>query len=93
MTMAISKAVEEGAKAVVCASTGNTSASAAAYAAQGGPHLRGPGARRARSRWARWRQTLVHGARMLEVEGNFDASLDRRARPGGVGIRSPWSTA
>ena len=43
MTLAISKAVEEGAKAVVCASTGNTSASAAAYAAKARPHLRGPG--------------------------------------------------
>ena len=56
MTLAISKAVEEGAKAVVCASTGNTSASAAAYAAKAGHHLRGPGARRARSRSARWRR-------------------------------------
>ena len=46
MTMAISKAVEEGAQAVICASTGNTSASAAAYAARAGPDLRRPGADR-----------------------------------------------
>ena len=42
MTMAVTEAVARGQKAVLCASTGNTSASAAAYAAQGGYHLRGP---------------------------------------------------
>ena len=54
MTMAISKAVEDGAKAVICASTGNTSACAAAYAARAGHDLRRARARRARSRWASW---------------------------------------
>jgi threonine synthase len=75
MTLAISKALEEGAKAVVCASTGNTSASAAAYAAKAGLTcaVLVPKGKVAMGKMA---QTLVHGARMLEVEGNFDASLD-----------------
>jgi threonine synthase len=75
MTLAISKAVEEGAKAVVCASTGNTSASAAAYAAKAGLTcaVLVPRGKVAMGKMA---QTLVHGARVLEVEGNFDASLE-----------------
>ncbi len=75
MTLAISKAVEQGAKAVVCASTGNTSASAAAYAAKAGLTcaVLVPKGKVAIGKMA---ATLVHGARMLEVEGNFDASLD-----------------
>ena len=75
MTMAISKAVEEGAQAVVCASTGNTSASAAAYAAKAGLTcaVLVPKGKIAMGKMA---ATLVHGARMLEVEGNFDASFD-----------------
>jgi threonine synthase len=75
MTLAISKAAEEGAKAVVCASTGNTSASAAAYAAKAGLTcaVLVPKGKIATGKMA---ATLVHGARMLEVEGNFDASLD-----------------
>jgi threonine synthase len=75
MTLAISKALEEGAKAVVCASTGNTSASAAAYAAKAGVTcaVLVPKGKVAIGKMA---ATLVHGARMLEVEGNFDASLD-----------------
>jgi threonine synthase len=74
MTLAISKAVEEGAKAVVCASTGNTSASAAAYAAKAGLTcaVLVPKGKVALGKMA---QTLVHGARVLEVQGNFDASL------------------
>jgi threonine synthase len=75
MTLAISKAVEEGARAVVCASTGNTSASAAAYAAKAGLTcaVLVPKGKVAVGKMA---ATLVHGARMLEVEGNFDASFD-----------------
>ena len=75
MTVAISKAVEEGAQAVVCASTGNTSASAAAYAAKAGLTcaVLVPKGKIAMGKMA---ATLVHGARMLEVEGNFDASFD-----------------
>jgi threonine synthase len=75
MTLAISKAIEEGSKAVVCASTGNTSASAAAYAAKAGITcaVLVPRGKVALGKMA---QTLVHGARVLEVDGNFDASLD-----------------
>jgi threonine synthase len=75
MTLAISKAAEAGAVAVVCASTGNTSASAAAYAAKAGLTcaVLVPKGKVALGKMA---ATLVHGARMLEVEGNFDASLD-----------------
>jgi threonine synthase len=74
MTLAISKALEEGSKAVVCASTGNTSASAAAYAAKAGLTcaVLVPKGKVALGKMA---ATLVHGARVLEVEGNFDASL------------------
>jgi threonine synthase len=75
MTLAISKAVEQGSKAVVCASTGNTSASAAAYAAKAGLTcaVLVPKGKIAPGKMA---QTLVHGARVLEVEGNFDAALE-----------------
>ncbi|MDI6871287.1 MAG: threonine synthase [Bacillota bacterium] len=74
MTVAISKAVEAGARAVICASTGNTSASAAAYAARAG--LRCfvvlPKGKIALGKLA---QALVHGARVLEIAGNFDDAL------------------
>jgi threonine synthase len=75
MTMAISKAVEEGAKAVICASTGNTSASAAAYAAKAGIEcaVLVPAGKIALGKLA---QALVHGARLLQVEANFDKALD-----------------
>ncbi|MGH2829288.1 MAG: threonine synthase, partial [Actinomycetota bacterium] len=74
MTVAISKAIEEGAKAVICASTGNTSASAAAYAAKAGIDcvVLVPQGAIALGKLA---QALVHGARLLQVEGNFDAAL------------------
>jgi len=74
MTMAISRAVEEGAKAVVCASTGNTSASAAAYAARAGLACAVliPEGHIALGKLA---QALVHGARVLQVRGNFDQAL------------------
>jgi threonine synthase len=75
MTLAISKAVEGGARAVVCASTGNTSASAAAYAAKAGLvcAVLVPSGKIAMGKMA---QTLVHGGRLLEIEGNFDVALD-----------------
>jgi threonine synthase len=75
MTLAISKALEEGSKAVVCASTGNTSASAAAYAAKAGLTcaVLVPKGKVALGKMA---GTLVHGARVLEVQGNFDAALE-----------------
>jgi len=75
MTVAISKAVEEGAKAVVCASTGNTSASAAAYAARAGLTCAVliPDGHIALGKLA---QALIHGARVLQIRGNFDAALE-----------------
>jgi threonine synthase len=74
MTLAISKALEEGAKAVVCASTGNTSASAAAYAARAGLTCAVliPEGHIALGKLA---QALVHGAKVLQVRGNFDEAL------------------
>src|SRR3954449_4457943 len=74
MTLAISKAVEEGSKAVICASTGNTSASAAAYASRAGLTcaVLVPTGKIALGKLA---QALVHGAKLLEVEGNFDDCL------------------
>jgi threonine synthase len=74
MTMAISMAVEEGAKAVVCASTGNTSASAAAYASRAGLAcvVLIPDGHIALGKLA---QALMHGARVLQVRGNFDQLL------------------
>jgi threonine synthase len=75
MTMAISKAKEEGSQAVICASTGNTSASAAAYAARAGMTcaVLVPDGKIALGKLA---QALVHGARLLQVQGNFDDCLD-----------------
>jgi threonine synthase len=74
MTLAISKAMEERSKVVVCASTGNTSASAAAYAARAGLicAVLIPKGNVALGKLA---QALVHGARVLEIEGNFDQAL------------------
>ena len=75
MTMAISKAVEDGAKAVICASTGNTSASAAAYAVRAGLTcaVLVPRGKIAMGKLA---QALVHGARLLQVDGSFDDCLE-----------------
>jgi threonine synthase len=74
MTCAVSAAVREGADAVVCASTGNTAASAAAYAARAG--LRGavivPEGKIATGKLA---QALMHGARVIALRGNFDVAL------------------
>jgi threonine synthase len=74
MTCAVSAAVREGAQAVVCASTGNTAASAAAYAARAG--LRGavivPEGKIATGKLA---QALMHGARVIALRGNFDDAL------------------
>lgn len=74
MTVAVSKALEEGARVLVCASTGNTSASAAAYAAKAGIvcAVLVPAGKIAPGKMA---QTLVHGARLLEIDGNFDAAF------------------
>lgn len=74
MTMALSKAALDGAQAVICASTGNTSASAAAYAVKAGMTcaVLVPAGKIAMGKLA---QAVVHGARLLHVEGNFDDCL------------------
>ncbi len=74
MTMAISKAVEDGSKAVICASTGNTSASAAAYAARAGL-LCAVLVPRGKIALGKLAQALVHGAKLLQIDGNFDDCL------------------
>jgi threonine synthase len=75
MTCAVSAAVRDGAEAVICASTGNTAASAAAYAARAG--LTGavivPEGKIATGKLA---QALMHGARVIALRGNFDQALD-----------------
>jgi len=75
MTMAVSKAVEHGAKAVICASTGNTSASAAAYATHAGitAAVLVPEGKIAMGKLA---QAIAHGAELLQVQGNFDDCLE-----------------
>lgn len=74
MTMAVTKAKEEGQQVVMCASTGNTSASAAAYAARAGMEccVLIPEGKIALGKLS---QALIHGARVLEVQGNFDEAL------------------
>jgi threonine synthase len=74
MTVAISKAAEEGAKVVACASTGNTSASAAAYAARGGmlAAVIIPDGHVALGKLA---QALIHGAKVVSIRGSFDDAL------------------
>ncbi|MEX5631377.1 threonine synthase [Parafrankia sp. FMc2] len=74
MTVAISRAVGEGSQVVICASTGNTSASAAAYAARAGLTcaVLVPSGKIALGKLA---QALVHGARLLQVDGSFDDCL------------------
>ena len=75
MTCALSAAIREGAKAVICASTGNTAASSAAYAARAGITCAVivPEGKIARGKMA---QTLVHGARVISLRGNFDQALE-----------------
>ncbi|MBX6357772.1 MAG: threonine synthase [Micromonosporaceae bacterium] len=79
MTVAVSRAVEQGAKAIICASTGNTSASAAAYAARAGLTcaVLVPQGKIALGKLA---QALVHGAKLLQVSGNFDDCLGLAAK-------------
>lgn len=75
MTMAITKAVEENFKAVMCASTGNTSASAAAYAARAGIKCAVliPEGKIALGKLS---QAMVHGAKVIQIRGNFDDALN-----------------
>lgn len=74
MTMAVSKAVEEGSQAIICASTGNTSASAAAYAVRAGitAFVLIPKGKIALGKLA---QTLMYGAKIIQIKGNFDAGM------------------
>jgi threonine synthase len=74
MTMAVTKAVEEGSRAIICASTGNTSAAAAAYAARAGitAFVIIPDGKIAMGKLA---QAMMHGAVVLQIEGNFDAGM------------------
>ncbi len=74
MVVAVAKAVEEGARAVICASTGNTAASAAAYAARAGLTCAVviPAGKIALGKLA---QAMMHHARVLPIEGNFDTAL------------------
>jgi threonine synthase len=75
MVVAVAKALEEGSQAVLCASTGNTSASASAYAAHCGLNafVLVPRGNIAQGKLA---QAVAHGARVLAIDGNFDAALD-----------------
>ncbi|HKJ77152.1 MAG TPA: threonine synthase, partial [Gammaproteobacteria bacterium] len=74
MTMAVTHAVEEGSKAVICASTGNTSASAAAYAARAGitAFVLIPDGKIAMGKLA---QAVMHGSVVLQIKGNFDDGM------------------
>jgi len=74
MTMAISKALESGAQAVICASTGNTSASAAAYGARAGlaVYVLIPAGKIAMGKLS---QAMMHQATVIQIEGNFDQAL------------------
>lgn len=75
MTLAISKAVEEGSRAVICASTGNTSASASAYAARAGIKaiVLIPEGKIATGKLV---QAMIHGALVIQIKGNFDQALN-----------------
>ena len=86
MTLAVTKAVESGARAIVCASTGNTSASAAAYASRAGltcvvliPE--------GKISYGKMAQALIHGAKTIEVRGNFDEALELVR---GLGLRDDF---
>jgi threonine synthase len=74
MTVAMSRAAARGSRACVCASTGNTAASAAAYAARAGMEcfVLVPAGKIALGKAV---QVLAHGARIVQIEGNFDAAL------------------
>lgn len=75
MTLAVTKAVEEGSRAIICASTGNTSAAAAAYAARAGItcFVVIPDGKIALGKLA---QAMIHGAVVIQIQGNFDAGME-----------------
>ncbi|MCG5510124.1 threonine synthase [Ectothiorhodospira lacustris] len=74
MTMAVTKAVEEGSRAIICASTGNTSAAAAAYAARAGitAFVLIPDGKIAQGKLA---QAMMHGSMVIQIKGNFDDGM------------------
>ena len=74
MTMAVTKAVEEGSQAIICASTGNTSAAAAAYAARAGiqAFVLIPDGKIAMGKLA---QAMMHGSVVIQIRGNFDEGM------------------
>jgi len=74
MTMAVTKAVEEGSRAIICASTGNTSAAAAAYAARAGitAFVLIPEGKIAMGKLA---QAMMHGSVVIQIQGNFDDGM------------------
>jgi threonine synthase len=74
MTMAVTRAVEDGSRAIICASTGNTSAAAAAYAARAGirAFVLIPDGKIAMGKLA---QAMMHGAAVIQIKGNFDAGM------------------
>ncbi len=74
MCLAVTKAIESGSRAVICASTGNTSASAAAYAARAGisAFVLIPEGKIAQGKLA---QAMIHGARVIQIQGNFDEGM------------------
>lgn len=74
MTVAVTKAIEQGSRAIICASTGNTSASAAAYAARAGitAFVLIPEGKIALGKLA---QAMMHGAKVIQIQGNFDAGM------------------
>ncbi len=75
MTMAVTKAVEEGSKAIICASTGNTSASAAAYAAKAG--IRAIVIiQEGKIAMGKMAQAIAYGAEIISIDGNFDDALE-----------------
>ncbi|MDH5300477.1 MAG: threonine synthase [Gammaproteobacteria bacterium] len=82
MTMAVTKAVEEGSKAIICASTGNTSAAAAAYASRAGitAFVLIPEGKIALGKLS---QAMMHGAVVIQIKGNFDHGMELVKQVGG----------
>ena len=74
MTVAVTMSLHAGAKAIICASTGNTSASAAAYAARAGiqAFVVIPDGQIAQGKWA---QAMMHGAKVIQISGDFDDGM------------------
>jgi threonine synthase len=93
MTVGVTKAVELGARHVICASTGNTSASLAAYAARAGIHCTVliPSGKIA---YGKLSQAMIHGAKVLQVKGNFDEAFTclTQLTPSELKDKNRWAT-